>query len=392
MIREIETGGFADDATMTVSELCGRWLEATRYRVAAKTHARYESIVRLHIVPAFGALRVDALRPSHIETALVGWITGPRKDRSAGQLTPRSVKHLLDTLRTICRWGLKMRVLTCNPVDVIDPPKVPLKEMRALDATGVSLLVEAALGSPLEAPIVVAIGTGLRRGALLALRWSDIDFEASRLSVRRSVETVEGSTRTKAPKTARSARTIAVPYFVMEIIKRARSRQLSFRLEVGLGRCEDGWVFSQEGETLYKPGAFSLHFARLLKRHGLPHIRFHDLRHSFGTLALASGVDLKTVSAAMGHSTIAMTANTYTHAVEALDRAAADRMDLILGDTVRKASPGPEAASLVPRRCHGSEKNKKKPRLSEVLMVAPTGVEPESRALSETHPDTQRPK
>jgi len=245
-----------------------------------------------------------------------------------------------------------MGMTTRNFADAIVGPKVDRREMRALNAAGVFELLEAARGTEMEAPIAVAIGTGLRRGELLGLRWTDVDLEEARIHVRRSVETIDGVIRTKPPKTARSARTLTVPAFVVDVLRRAWTTQAQRRLNLGFGRSDDGWVFTRADESQWEPGTFSLHFARLVKAHKITHVRFHDLRHTFGTLALASGVDLKTVSAALGHSTIGMTANTYLHAVESLQRDAAARIDTMLGDAVSTAllavNEGP-GATTVPR-------------------------------------------
>lgn len=380
LLGEVESGSHAGVSRMNVADLCTRWLESSRHRVAAKTYARYESMVRLHIIPTLGGIRAEILRPTHIEAALAGWISGNRKDRKKGRLSQRSVRHLCDTLKTICRWGLRMNVLTRNPADAIEPPRVDRNEMRALDPNGVAELLNAARGTELEAPIAVAIGTGLRRGELLGLRWGDIDLDQARLAVRRSVETVDGVTRAKPPKTARSARTVSLPSFVVDVLRKARAEQLERRMLLGLGRAEDGAVFTRSDAAAWEPGAFSLHFARLVKRHRLPHVRFHDLRHSFGTLALASGVDLKTVSSALGHSTIAMTANTYVHAVESLQRDSAARLDTLLGKAVAEAMNGDRPAALltsVPQRCHTKKPPSGKARHDGSFLVAPTGVEPE---------------
>jgi len=264
-----------------------------------------------------------------------------------------------------------------NPVDAVEPPKVDRTEMRALDPVGISRLLEVANGTELAAPIAVAVGTGLRRGELLGLRWNDVDLEKGRLAVRRSVETVDGVRRTKPPKTTRSARTVAIPAFVVDVLRQARADQLSHRILLGLGREDDGWVFTRDDASPWEPGAFSLHFARLVKRQRLPHVRFHDLRHSYGTLALAAGVDLKTVSAAMGHSTIAMTGNTYLHAVASLERDSASRIDALLGDVVGAAMSG-ERISSVPQRCQTKRPPRGKPRHDGLFHLAPTGVEPVS--------------
>ncbi|GAC1402047.1 MAG: hypothetical protein NVSMB64_01150 [Candidatus Velthaea sp.] len=283
-------------------------------------------------------------------------------------------------------------MLLRNPVESVDSPRVDRREMRALDAAGISELLAGAAGTELELPIAVAVGTGLRRGELLGLRWSDIDVDAGRLSVRRSVETVNGITRTKPPKTARSARTISLPTFVVTVLRRCRAEQNERRLLLGLGRgtTEDP-VFTRGDAAAWEPAAFSLAFARLVKRAKLRHVRFHDLRHSFGTMALASGVDLKTVSNALGHSAISTTANVYLHAVESLERDAASRIDAMLGGAISDAlTANFERASVmllkasVPQRCHTTPPSSKKPREHGVFVVALTGVESESEDPDET--------
>ncbi|HVA29562.1 MAG TPA: tyrosine-type recombinase/integrase, partial [Candidatus Baltobacteraceae bacterium] len=134
-------------------------------------------------------------------------------------LSARTVAHVFNTLRTLMRWAVRMGSLVRNVADAVEPPRYERREMRALDTAGVVALLKAAEGTDLQAAIVVATGTGLRRGELLGLRWSDVDISARRLAVRRSVETVNGVTRTKPPKTARSARTIALPPFVVEVLR-----------------------------------------------------------------------------------------------------------------------------------------------------------------------------
>ncbi len=380
LLREVETGGYAEGGRMSIADLAQRWLQSVEHRVGVKTFIRYKSIVRLYIAPALGSIRAEALRPGHVEEALASWSTGGRKDREKGLLSARTIGHLYDTLRTICRWGVKMGILVRNPADAVEPPRVERREMQALDPKGVTALLNAAKDTALQIPILVAIGTGLRRGELLGLRWSDVDLEAARLTVRRSVETVQGVTRTKAPKTARSARTISLAPFVVEALRRERAAQAQLRLLLGLGRDEEGWVFTRADGSAWEPGTFSLHFARLVKRSKLPHVRFHDLRHSFGTLALTSGVDLQTISRALGHESIAITSRIYVHAVEVLQQEAAGRLDAFLGHAVGDAMGGSANAlpkASVPQACHTSPLPKKKARGYGLPLVAPTGIESE---------------
>ncbi len=154
---------------------------------------------------------------------------------------------------------------------------------------------------------------------------------------------------------------------------------LERRLVLGLGRNDEGWVFDRADATPWEPGAFSLHFARLVKRSRLPHVRFHDLRHSFGTLLMAAGADLQTVSRALGHESAAITSRIYVHAIEALQSDAALRLDAALGRAVNDAFGAPAGAVLNPsvqQRCNVGAATTKKARGYGLSVVAPTGIEP----------------
>jgi integrase len=130
-------------------------------------------------------------------------------------------------MRAICRWARKMEIMPRDIVASVSPPKVERKEMQTLNPLGVAALLVAAEGSEMQAPIAVLVGTGLRRGELLGLKWTDIDLETQRLSVRRSVEVVGGEWREKPPKTARSARTLALAPFVATVLRQQKRSQFA---------------------------------------------------------------------------------------------------------------------------------------------------------------------
>ena len=372
MLHQVETGAYVENGRITVAEIAKQWLAAKQHRVSSKTYGSYDGHVRLYIEPEIGSLKAESLRAMHIQAALVTWQTGTRHDREKGNVSARTVVHVHQTLRTMLRWAIKMGMLVRNVADSVEPPRFEQPEMKALNPEGVANLLEAAHGTELQAPIAVAIGTGLRRGELLGLRWSDIELDDARLMVRRSVETVKGVIRTKPPKTMRSARTIALPAFVVDVLRTERTRRAQSRLLLGLGRADDEWVFTREDGSQWEPGAFSLAFARFVKQAKLPHVRFHDLRHSFGTLALASGVDLQTVSRALGHESVAITSRIYVHAVRSLEEDAAKRIDTLLGETVAKAVGGSETSS-VPQRCQIDLARKRKRPKNRALFGSANG-------------------
>jgi len=376
-LREIENGGIGD-GRMTVREMCDRWLATCKHRVGAKTYHRYEQLMRDYVVPALGGHRADKLRPAHVEAALSSWVAAKRLDGSKGSISARSVRHVFDTLRAACRWATRMGILPRNPIDAVSPPTWQQREMRTLDATGVAALLKAAHGTELGLPIAVLVGTGMRRGELLGLRWSDVDLDAGKLSIRRSVEMIDGERREKPPKTRRSARTLAIAPFVVEALRRQKREQNERRLLFGLGRDENAYIFDRADCSPWRPDSFSWSFADLVRRSKGAKVRLHDLRHSHATLALAAGTDLKTISAALGHSTISVTANTYLHEVESLQQGHAARIDAMLGSAVTDALAvaGGASESAGPRRAHATPQSMKKPLQNKGLMVAPTGFEP----------------
>jgi len=376
LLHDVETGGFGDVARLTVAELCERWLVTVERRVGTRCFVRYRQIVHQYVAPQLGTLRAEKLRPAHIEAALAAWSKSSIKRKRATQLiSARSVRHVFDTLKAALRWGVRMGLLVRNPVDALEAPRWEQREMKTLDLAGVAALLRAAEGTELHLPIAVLVGTGVRRGELFGLRWTDIDLDAGRLTVKRSVEMIDGRRREKPPKTTRSARTLALASFVVAALRQQKAEQSERRLFFGLGRDENAYVFDRADCEPTNPDSFSWSFAELVRRAKLPKVRLHDLRHSHATIALAAGTDLKTISAALGHSTIAVTANTYLHATEALQRSHADRIDAALSG-VMKASNEAVSGGSVPQRCHKIALDAKKPRGYRVSMVAPTGFEP----------------
>jgi len=371
-------------AENTIAGIAFDWLKSVESEVGHRTFVRYRQIVNDYIVPSLGALRTDTIRPLDVADAVASW----RKAKSARlkcPLSSRSIRHSYDTLRTVCRWALRMGLLTKNPCDAVTPPRWEQREMSVLDSEGVAALLAAAKGTDLQVPIAVLVGTGLRRGELFGLRWTDVDIEGGKLTVRRSVFMIDGERREKPPKTARSTRTLALAPFVVAALRTRKAEQLE-NLTQFVGELEarrlqrNAYVFDRADCSPWNPDSFSWSFAELVRRKKLPKVRLHDLRHSHATIALAAGSDLKTISAALGHSTIAITANTYLHMTEALQRTHADRLEGLLGSSVsgalRASDEVVSGTDSVPQSCHTPSRTKKKPRRSEVLMVAPTGFEP----------------
>ena len=305
----------------TVGAFLRRWLDVRQSLVRRRTLERYTQVVRAHLLPGLGRIRLAKLTPQDIAACL------RRVEASVSANAARCSRSVLRAaLNQAVRWELVSR----NVAALTDPPRHRVREIEPLTPAQASTLLAAVAGHRLEALITVAVGLGLRQGEALGLRWQDVDLEAGVLSVRQTLERAGREPRFGEPKTARSRRTIHVPGVVAAALRRHRTRQLEERLAAGARWRDSRLVFTTRiGTTIDKSG---LHkdFKAILRAAGLPNIRYHDLRHTAATLLLAQGVDPRTIMETLGHSQISLTMNTYAHVMPALQREAAAKMDEIL--------------------------------------------------------------
>ena len=342
--RDVPVAEVIKPAPMTFSAFAEQWLLSIKAAISAGTFRQYESHVREHLIPSLGEVPLVDLerQPNLIEVAVASW---KRRDGRDGRLSARFTKSVWSTLRTALNRAKRLRLISANPCEFTDAPRVERKEMNALDPSQVQAYLGAFDQTEIGVAVATAIGSGCRCGEFLALRWRDVDLERGMLRVERSLERVATRTKLgvrytlnfKEPKSKRSRRTIPLPLFVVERLRRHRLDQAERFLSAGAGRPDaDTLVFENDGQP-WIPTTFGMLFARLRDAAKLPRVRLHDLRHTYGSLLLQSGADLKTVSTALGHSSVAITADTYMHVAPAMLQSAADSLGALIG-TGRKAS------------------------------------------------------
>ncbi|MBI3910611.1 MAG: site-specific integrase [Armatimonadetes bacterium] len=331
LLRERDTHTLAEPNRLTVAEYLGHWLsDYARPNVAPKTWERYEEIVRLHLIPALGGLRLDRLQPLHIQGAYSRWLESGRRDGKGG-LASRTILHHHRILREALQQAVRWQLLARNPADAVDPPRPAPQEMAALDEAGTARLLEAARDTWLYVPILLAIATGMRRGEILGLRWQDVDLEKGALSVRQTLEQTQANGLAfKQPKTPKSRRAVALPAVIVQELRRHRGAQAERQLLLGPTYHKSDLVCCHDDGSLIRPSVLSKCFGSLLRRSGLAHVRFHDLRHTHATQLLREGVHVKIVSERLGHSTVGITLDTYSHVLPGMQEDAARRMDTVL--------------------------------------------------------------
>jgi integrase len=307
MLSDRVEGIVYDDENMTVGEYFDVWLKGSvRGSVRQSTYDRDASLVNNHLRPALGGIRLKKLSAANVQ--------GFYRDRLDHGLSPSTVHKMHAILHKALSQALKWHMVPRNVTEAVRPPRPAHKEMRPLTSEEARRLLQAARGNGLEALYVLAVTTGMRQGELLALKWQDVDLGNATLSVRRTLTRSGGRYTLGEPKTKKSRRSIRLTPRAVEALESHLDRQLR---EMGIlgDRYEDrGLLFTTSTGGLINPSNLrQRNFARLLTEAGLPHIRFHDLRHTCATLLLTQGTHPKYVQDLLGHATIAITLDTYSH-------------------------------------------------------------------------------
>lgn len=315
-----------EDEDLTVGKYLDRWLaDSVRDSVRTSTHERYGQIVRLHIKPVIGRVKLKSLTPAHVQ--------GLYRDRLDAGLSPATVGKTHVVLHKALKQAVRWNMIPRNVTEAVTPPRPAPDEIRPLDAAQVAALLSAASGDRLEALYAVAVTTGGRQGELLALKWEDVDLEGKTLRIRRTLTRSKGTMSLGQPKTAKSRRTVPLTSRAVAALRSHRARQAREKLKAGGFYEDQGLVFANEVGGITNPSNLRQRsFRTLLARAGLPATtRFHDLRHTCATLLLSRGQHPKLVQELLGHASISITLDTYSHVLPGMGDGLADAMDDAIG-------------------------------------------------------------
>ncbi len=331
ILHQLQTGSYVDPARTTVREYLERWLQDhVAVNCGAKTHREYARSLRNHVVPHIGGTRLPDLKPVQLVAMYNALRTSGRRNGRGG-LSEQSILHCHRILHTAFKHAVRWQLLIRNPADAVEGPHVVKQEMKVLDSAQLDRLLTAAEGRTCYAAILLAVSTGMRLGEICGLKWEDVDMDGGFLSVRRSLEYAgAGEVRFKSPKTARSVRRIDLPPGLIGELRKHKARQNEDRLLMGPAFENNDLVCCRPDGRPFRPDYVSRHFRELLAAAGMNHIRFHDLRHTHATWLLTSGVHPKVVQERLGHGTIGITLDTYSHVLPSMQEEAARKIDAIL--------------------------------------------------------------
>lgn len=324
-LGEVEQGTIVTGPEQTLTVFLNHWLEEIhKPTLRLSSYIKYRKLINTYILPELGHFKLQKLSPQIVQAFY-------RRLEKQG-LSPKTVNSTHGVLHKALDTAVRWNMLARNVCDVVSPPRIVKHEIQPLSMEQAQHLLEAARGDRLEMPLLLALVTGLRRGELLGLKWADIDFTQSALQVRRTLDYVAHHGYVESePKTKSGRRRIALPKFVVEALKQHRIQQLEQRLKVGEAWQESDYVFTGLEGGPFNPRYLLLLFDQLLEKAGLPHMRFHDLRHSAATLLLSMGVNPKIVQEILGHSNISMTMDVYSHVLPSMQKEAMGKWDDALG-------------------------------------------------------------
>jgi integrase len=325
MLAKVARNEYVEPAKVTIGELMDMWFEQyVKTKCRPKSIETYERLIRLHIKPAIGKMKVNQIKPLHIQQFL---------SEQIGKLETSTIRMLRSACRNAFQWGIDMEIVGFNPVEKAKPPKRQPKEMKYWDEEQVKRFLEVAKDHRYYPIFYLAIFTGMRRGEILGLKWEDVDLETGRISIKRTLVNVNSKMVLQdAPKTKNARRVVDISESVVEVLKQHKKRQAEEMLMMGI---RSDMVFTSLTGQFVKPSNLAKSFQRLTVKTGNPRIRFHDLRHTHATLMLKAGVHPKVVSERLGHSSISITLDTYSHVIPSMQKDAANLMDSLISSPTK---------------------------------------------------------
>jgi integrase len=322
VLTSVVEGSYVGRTDVTVGEFLRDWHVTMQNQVRESTWYSYRIVVD-RLVRQIGGIKLQALTPLQLETAYAK--LGKAGGRNGRSLSPKTVRNCHIVMHRSLGDAVRLGLVNRNSASVARPPANDRTEIVTWTADELQAFLDHVRGDRLFAAYVVLGTTGMRRGEVLGLRWSDLDLGAGRLSISQTLQEVEHRILFTTTKTNRSRRTVSLDPTTVEMLRAHRAHQLEERLVAGPGWQElFDLVFCLEDGGPIQPQGFTRAFKRHVAAAGLPELRGpHNLRHTWATLALKAGIHPKIVSDRLGHSTIAITIDTYSHVAPGLDEDAA---------------------------------------------------------------------
>ena len=332
-VKEKLKRAIEDSAKLDMSKVgqytVGQWMDVwfenyAKIKVRPSSHQTYRGYIENHIKPNIGSIPLNKLTSLELQKLYKKLLGNGRVERIESKKQPKglSAKTVRNINQIICsalNLAIEQRLILTNPADACALPKLEHREMKTLPVEQLTSFLREAKESGVFEMYYIELATGLRRGELLGLKWSDIDLEHGSLRVQRQIARIDGEIVEAPLKTKNAYRTLPLSADAIDVLKTQKKK---------CGNSQ--YVFPSPTGGPISPDSVLHMLHRVLKRAGLPKVRFHDLRHTFATLALQNGVDIKTVSGMLGHFSAGFTLDTYAHVTTSAQKEAANTMGGVL--------------------------------------------------------------
>jgi len=315
-----------------ISDFAKEYLSIQKTSLSPTSYVLYERIIEQHILPMFGRMRLRDIKTYHVQDFIMKLNSMTRCDGKPGHIAPHTVKRYTTVLRSMLTMAYKMYYMD-DDVGLsrrLTFPKERYQEVDVFTIEETKAILAAAKTEPINIRLLIelALFSGMRRGEIVGLKWSDINFGKQCLTIKRSIYKPKGKKSIeKEPKSHSSFRTIAIPNCLCETLNEYKKKQEEYSLSLATWQNLD-YVFTDNIGNVMNPQTPTKQFSKFLDRHNIRNLKFHCLRHTSATLLLSNGCDIKTVSARLGHSSIETT-NIYVHMLESVDKEAAITFDRI---------------------------------------------------------------
>ncbi len=323
--REKDLGVLIEPASMPLNEYLDKWLEeSAKNKLRARTFDNYESLLNCHVRKRLGAKRLSDIQAYDVQKLY--------NEMKKANYSPKTIRHVHNVLSSALKQAVRWKMLSQNPCELCELPRMEKTEMMYFTPKETQTFLDAAKDDKYYPAFLLAIETGMRPEEYLGLQWKDIDFENKALSVRRALVVKKGGGYIfTEPKTKKSRRSIPISNSLINALKTHRRNQLEERMKLGASYENLDLVFASEiGTPLLHGNLLRRHFKPIRDKAGLPKIRLYDLRHTTATLLLSAGENPKVVSERLGHASIVLTLDTYSHVLPTMQKDATIKMEKLM--------------------------------------------------------------
>lgn len=322
----VESGqiDFTKSGKYTVGTWMDEWFEnVAKIKVRPSSHQTYKGYIDNHIKPNIGDIPLEKLTTMDLQKLYRKLLTRGRVERIGAEnqpsgLSAKTVRNINQVISSAMDLAVAQKIITTNPTNACELPKVEHREMQTIPEEQLQAFLNEARATGVYEMYYIELATGLRRGELLGLKWQDIDWKNGVIKVKRQIARVDGKIVEAPLKTKNSYRTVTISPQAIEVLREQKRKT------------NDQYVFPSPNGGPISPDSVNNMLKRVLERAGIPKVRFHDLRHTFATIALQNGVDIKTVSGMLGHFSAGFTLDTYAHVTTSAQKEAAQTMGMVL--------------------------------------------------------------